>query len=351
MRLRLLLVSALLPSLSGCGTLAYYTQAVSGQIELLRRATPIEKELQSKTLSPAIKAQLQAAQRMRAFASSALALPDNGSYKSYADLGRSYVVWNVFATPEFSMVPVNSCFLFVGCVGYRGYFHEADAETEAARLRAAGDDVFIGGVPAYSTLGWFDDPLLSTFIRYPPAWIARLIFHELAHQIVYVKDDTRFNESFAVAVEQFGVDRWLAQEGNDAERAAYRRARKMQQQFVALTAKYRQKLARFYAEDHSLDEKRRGKTRLFDELKAEYAGLKAEWGGFTGYDRWLGNQPNNATLASVALYTELEPAFRALLAREGDDLPRFYTSVKALAKEPKEARDAKLAVLMPKIVD
>ena len=161
-------------------------------------------------------------------------MPDNGSFRSYADLGRPYVLWNVFAAPEFSIEPVTSCFPIAGCVSYRGYFGEADAQAAGAALRQRGYDVFVGGVPAYSTLGWFDDPVLSTFIQYPEAELARLIFHELAHQLLYVKDDTRFNESFAVTVEQAGVERWLAQNGDERERAAYARLQGMQRDFVAL---------------------------------------------------------------------------------------------------------------------
>ncbi len=239
MRLRrLLLFAALAPLLGGCGTLRFYSQAVRGEMQVLHRATSIEQELRSDAVPAPLKAKLRAVLRIRTFASRELALPDNDSYKRYSDLGRPYVVWNVFAAPEFSVKPVTSCFLFAGCVDYRGYFNTADAEAEGAALRQRGYDVFIGGVPAYSTLGWFDDPVLSTFIRYPESELARLIFHELAHQLLYVKDDTLFNESFAVTVEQVGVQRWLAQNGNERERATYTRMEAMRREFVALILKY-----------------------------------------------------------------------------------------------------------------
>ena len=347
MRLRrLLLLAAFAPLLGGCGTLRFYSQAVRGEMQVLHRATPIEQELRSDAIPVPLKAKLRAVLQIRSFASRELALPDNDSYKRYSDLGRPYVVWNVFAAPEFSIKPVTSCFLFAGCVGYRGYFNAADAEAEGAALRQRGYDVFVGGVPAYSTLGWFDDPVLSTFIRYPESELARLIFHELAHQLLYVQDDTRFNESFAVTVEQVGVQRWLAQNGNERERATYTRMEAMRRDFVALILKYQGILGQYYRQDIPAEQMRLGKARRFAEMDAEYRQLKASWGGFAGYDRWFAGKPNNATLASVALYTELVPAFRALLAREGGNLPRFYAAVKDLAKLPKDERDAKLAAIL-----
>ncbi|MHB8668278.1 MAG: aminopeptidase [Burkholderiales bacterium] len=347
MRLRrLLLLAVLAPALGGCGTLGYYSQAVRGEMDLLHRATPIVKELRSDAVPAPLKAKLRAVLRIREFASRELALPDNDSYKRYADLGRRYAVWNVFAAPEFSIEPVTSCFVFAGCVNYRGYFSEADAQAQAAALRRRGDDVYVGGVPAYSTLGWFDDPVLSTFIGYPVSEIARLIFHELAHQLLYVKDDTSFNESFAVTVEQVGVERWLAQNGDERERATYLRMESMRRGFVALILKYQAILGRYYRLDIPAEQKRLGKAQRFAEMDAEYRQLKAAWGGYAGYDRWFAGKPNNATLASVALYTGLVPAFRALLARDGGDLPRFYAAVKDLAKLPKDERDAKLAAIL-----
>ena len=342
----LLLLAALAPLLGACATSSYYAQAVRGQLDLLRRATPIEEELARDTVPAALKAKLRSVLAIRQFASRELALPDNGSYRSYAELGRRYVLWNVFAAAEFSVVPVTSCFPIAGCVSYRGYFSEADAEAAGAARRERGNDVFIGGVPAYSTLGWFDDPVLSTFIHYPEAELARLMFHELAHQLLYVKDDTRFNESFAATVEQAGVARWLAQDGNERKRAGYERLGEIRREFVALLLKYRGMLDLYYRQNLPPDEMRLGKAQRLAEMDEEYRRLKASWGGYTGYDRWFAGKPNNATLASVALYTELVPAFTALLEREGGDLPRFYAAVKKLAKLPKEERDARLRSLL-----
>jgi predicted aminopeptidase len=338
----LLLLAALAPLVCGCDTLRYYSQAVGGHLDLMRRASPIEEQLGRDAVPAAVKAKLQAVLRIRDFASRELALPDNGSYRSYADLGRPYAVWNVFAAPEFSLDPVSSCFVLAGCVSYRGYFGEADAQAEGTALRARGYDVYVGGVPAYSTLGWFDDPVLNTFIQYPEAGLARLIFHELAHQVLYVKNDTRFNESFAATVEQAGVERWLARSGSASDRAVYERLQRMRNGFVALIVKYRAALEQYYRQDLPVEEKRLGKARVLAEMEEEYRQLKASWGGFAGYDRWFAGKPNNATLVSVALYTELVPAFRALLEREGGNLPRFYAAAKELARLSKEERDARL---------
>jgi predicted aminopeptidase len=339
---RLLLYAALVPLVCGCTTLRYYSQAVSGQLDLMRRAVPIDEQLARDAVPVALKLKLQAVVRIREFASRELGLPDNGSYRSYADLGRPYALWNVFAAPEFSPDPVDSCFVLAGCVSYRGYFSETDALAEGAARRAQGYDVYVGGVPAYSTLGWFDDPVLNTFIRYPEAELARLMFHELAHQLLYVASDTSFNESFAATVEQVGVERWLAQRGSDRDRAAYGRLQRMRREFVALIVKYRALLEQYYRQDLPVEVKRLGKAQRFAEMGEEYRQLKASWGGFAGYDRWFAGQPNNATLASVALYTELMPAFQALLRRTAGDLPRFYAAVEDLAKLPKEERDARL---------
>ena len=334
-----------------CSTLRYYSQAVSGHLDLMRRAAPIEEHLARDAVPAELKAKLQSVMRIREFASSELGLPDNGSYRRYADLGRQYVAWNVFAAPEFSIEAIRSCFPVAGCVGYRGYFAEADALAESAALRARGHDVHVGGVPAYSTLGWFDDPVLSTFIHYPEAELARLIFHELSHQLLYVNGDTRFNESFATTVEQAGVERWLAanvnDSGNDRARAGNARAQAMKREFVALILKYRTILEQYYRLDLPVEEKRLGKARRFADMEEEYRQLKLSWGGFAGYDRWFSARPNNATLASVALYTELVPALRALLQHEQGDLQRFYAAAKALAKLTKEDRDAKLAGSVP----
>lgn len=338
-------VLALVALLQACAAVEYYAQAIGGHLDLISRAVPIEERLREPDLTPPLRVKLQRVVAIRDFTTRELALPDNGSYRRYAELDRPSVVWNVFAAPEFSVKPVESCFPVAGCVSYRGYYREADAQAHAASLRAQGYDVHIGGVPAYSTLGWFDDPVLSTFIRYPDAEVARLIFHELAHQVAYVKNDTVFNESFAVAVEQEGVERWLARRGTPEERVAHETLQLRRREFVALVLAYRDRLAAFYGQVLTAEEKREGKARLFAAMLEDYGRLKAGWGGFSGFDRVFARGANNALLASVTAYTERVPAFRALLARKGGDLVAFYAEVKELARLDKPARDARLVEL------
>jgi predicted aminopeptidase len=339
---RLLALAGLALALSGCGTLAYYAQAVGGHLELMRLSVPIEEAVHEPNTPEAVRARLEHVLAIRDFASRELKLPDNGSFRRYADIGRPYVIWNVFATPEFSVKPVESCFPFAGCVAYRGYYSEEAAQRYADDMAKQGYDVYSGGVPAYSTLGYFDDPVLSTFIRYPDTELARLLFHELAHQVVYVKNDTMFNESFAVAVEEEGVRRWLDARGTPEQRAAWEAASERRRQVFALVLKYRKRLEEFYRGSGTTGEKRAGKARLFGDMIAEYEALKRSWGGFPGYDRLFAKGPNNALLASIAAYTELVPGFRAMIAGAGGDMQRFYAEVKQLADLPAAERRARL---------
>ena len=340
--------------MSGCSDIEYYWQGIAGQTDLLARAKPIT-EVIATTSDTALKNRLARAQEIRAFASRELALPDNRSYTSYADLGRPYAVWNVFAAPELSLAPRHWCFPVAGCVNYRGYFAEADARAEAAKLAAAGDDVHVSGIPAYSTLGYFDDPVLSTFVRYREVDLARLIFHELAHQVVYVKDDTSFNESFAVAVEEAGVARWLEQEARirgESEREALtaelERGRELRAAFRNMIGTTRERLTALYASNASEEEKRAGKAEAFATLKASYEEQKAATGGGVSFDRWFAGGANNAGIAAMALYADRVPQFTALLAAENGDFPRFYARVKALgALPPSEREPALLAALRP----
>lgn len=332
--------------LPGCGTLEYYWQGIAGHLDLMRRAQPVAA-VAAETSDPVLKAHLRAATSIREFATRELALPDNGSYTRYADLGRPYVVWNVFAAPEFSLTPRQWCFPVAGCVNYRGYFDESAATDEAARIAARGDDVHVGGVPAYSTLGYFEDPLLSTFIRYPEPDLARLVFHELAHQVAYVKDDSSFNESFAVCVEEAGLERWLAAQQGRAELEQFvsqaERGNRRRLEFRALVRDTRERLEALYAGDGGDEAKRAAKVALFAEMRARYDTMRAAWGGVAGFDRWFAGGANNAGIAAVGLYADRVDQFRQLLAAEGDDLPRFYARVRALAALPRAERDAALA--------
>jgi len=329
--------------LAGCDTVGYYAQAIGGQAEIWRLMRPIEHVIADPQSSPTLKQRLELAARIREFASRELGLPDNGSYRAYADLKRRYVVWNVFAAAELSIKPKQWCFPVAGCVAYKGYFNKAQAEGLAAELTRAKLDVFVGGVPAYSMLGYLDDPLLSTFIYYPSAELARLIFHELAHQVAYARGDTEFNESFAVTVAREGVRRWLRKHGTTNELQAFEQRLKRRAAFHAIAEMYRRKLEAVYASTVSDERKRAAKAEVFGAMAREYAELKKSWGGFRGYDRWLGEHVNNATLASIAVYTQEVPAFQRLLVQLGGDLPRFYAQVKQVADLPKNERSARLA--------
>ena len=331
----------------GCSNLDYYWQSVRGQLDVWGRERPIEEVISDPSAAQALKDKLARVLEIRAFASRELGLPDNQSYRRYADLGRPFVVWNVFAAPEFSMKPVEWCFLVAGCVSYRGYFDKAGADRFAAELAEQGYDVHTGGIPAYSTLGWFADPVLNTFVQYPEAELARLIFHELAHQVMYAKGDTVFNESFAVAAEQEGVRRWLERTGDAKQVELFKRNRRIRAEFSSLMRQYRDRLDALYRSRLAPDAMRARKHAFLDGLEADYRALKAGWGGFPGYDRWFVQKPNNAQIASVGIYTQLLPAFETLLEREGRDLPRFYAAVKELAELPKEQRDARLRTLSP----
>lgn len=338
-------VGAVLMALTaGCTQIGYYAQAAHGQFSLLAQARPIDDWLADGQAAEPLKDKLKKVREIRRFAARELALPDNGSYTTYADLKRPFALWNVVAAPALSLQPKQWCFPVAGCVSYRGYYSKAEAQAYGDELRAQGYDVQVAGVPAYSTLGWFDDPVLSTFIHYPDGELARLIFHELAHQVVYAAGDTQFNESFATAVEEAGVARWLAAEGDSRTRAAYLLFEGRRQDFLRLLLKYRARLQALYAQPISDAEKLQRKAATFAALKAEYQTLKAGWGGYAGYDRWFAEPLSNAHLASVAAYHELVPGFRALLAQQ-KSFAGFYAVVRQLASEDEALRHRQLFAL------
>jgi len=337
-----LLAAAVLALLLGaCTSAGYYWQGIAGELDLHNRAQPIPAVVET-TSDPALKRKLERVLSIREFASRELALPDNASYRRYTELDRRFVLWNVFATPPLSFTPRQWCFPVAGCVNYRGYFDEAEAKQEATKLVAAGDDAYIGGVPAYSTLGYFADPVPSTVIRYPEPEVARLIFHELAHQVVYVKDDTVFNESFAVAVEEEGVRRWLAAQHDRTLTAQSDAAQRYRNGFLKLVSGTRARLDAIYASDASNGEKLAAKNAAFAAMRSDYEALRQAWGGYPAYDSWFAQGPNNASLIAVGLYTDKVPQFQALLAAEDGDLPRFYLRVKQLAAMPKAERNQAL---------
>jgi predicted aminopeptidase len=317
LRYAVMLLAVLGLALAGCESISYYGQAIGGHLGMMSAARPVEDWLSDPATTPVLRERLEVARRIRAFASRELALPDNGSYASYAEIDRPFVVWNVFAAGEFSVEPKAECFPVAGCVSYRGFYTEQRAREHAERLRSQGFDVHVAGIPAYSTLGWFDDPLLSTFIRYPDTQLARLVFHELAHQVAYARSDTAFNESFAVVVEEEGVRRWLAAEGRDAELAGFRAVQARKREFAGRVEETRERLAEVYRMPLSPEALRAKKAEEWARLRKSYPGIP--------------EQPNNGFLVSIALYTELVPELERLLAQEGGDLRRFYRQVKEMA--------------------
>ncbi len=346
---RLVLVLTCLGALSACTTLSYYAQSVTGQYELLRKRRNIEALLTDRDTPAALRQRLALAQRIRDYAASALALPDNASYRSYVDLQRPFVAWNVFATPEFSLEPLRWCFPLVGCLSYRGYFARDDARTFGERLRKRGYDVFIGPVPAYSTLGWFDDPLLNTMMNRPNPELAGLLFHELAHQKLYVKGDSAFNESFATTVEREGVRRWMLATAHPQRYQAYLQRRAHEARFIHLVLAVRGQLARLYASGSDEHAMRIEKQAIFDGMRAQYRNLRREWGGYGYFDAWMAQKLNNAQIASVATYNRFVPAFEALLARYDGNLPDFYAAAERIADMPRAERHAYLRDLRPEV--
>lgn len=349
-------------ALAGCahteGALGYYWQSVQGHARLLQAARPLDEWIANESTPAPLRARLQLAQRARHFAVQELGLPDNASYRSYADLGRSAAVWNVVAAPPYALELHRWCFPFTGCIGYRGYFQEADAQAEGARLAAQGLEVDVYGVPAYSTLGYLDwaggDPLLNTFIGWPEGEFVRLLFHELAHQVVYAQGDTLFNESFATAVERLGTERWLATQARPEVRQAFAASEERRQAFRALTRATRARLAEIYEQNkapaHDSQALNAMKSGAMQDFRARYAVLRERWlaqgARVEGYDRWVA-QANNASFAAQAAYDAWVPAFEALFAQQGQRWDAFYDAVRHLAALPQDERHARLQALLP----
>lgn len=332
--------------LAGCSTASWVAQSVSGQLGIAFARRDIEAAIADRDTPAGLRERLELVRDIRTFAVEELGLPDSGSYRSYADVERPFAVWNVFAAPELSLDPVRWCFPVAGCVPYRGYFSEQGARAYAASLEKEGRDTWVGGVPAYSTLGWFDDPILNTVINYPEPWLAGLVFHELAHELLYVKDDATFNESFATFVEMEGTRRWLAHRGTSREFASYEAAREREREVLELILQWRNRLEELYASDRGEQDKLALKREHFTRLKQDYRNLRAGREGFAALDRWLLEADlNNAWLVPVAAYNRHVPAFAALLEESGGDLVAFYERVRELAAMPTDVREATLTAL------
>ncbi|MHC8330583.1 aminopeptidase [Pseudomonas sp. LB3P25] len=344
--LRILFPGVLYLLLNGCASVSYYGQLASGQLQLLRAREPVSSVIADPRRDQQLRAHLTQSQQARTFASQQLHLPDNQSYRLYADIGRPFVVWNVFATPEFSLTPQNHCFPIAGCVAYRGYYSQSAARGAAALQRLQGMDVSIGGVEAYSTLGWFNDPIISSMMAWGDERVATLIFHELAHQRFYVKDDTEFNESFATFVEQEGTRQWRAFRGLAPDSGAQVQQR---DQFIQLILDTRTRLERLYTLPLPTDQMRQRKADEFERLRGEYRQLRdRQWAGDKRYDAWINAPMNNARLLPFGLYDQWVPAFAALFRQEGGDWVKFYASVEKLGALPVGERKAALRKLTDK---
>jgi predicted aminopeptidase len=340
-------------ALAGCSDLPYYWQAVTGHLQIMEEAKPIPEWLDEPQTSPRLRDRLELAQRIRAYASEVLKLPKNPSYTRYADLHRSAAVWNVVAAPAYSLELKTWCFPVTGCIGYRGYYSEARARAEAARLAKEGYETDAYPVTAYSTLGWMNwaggDPILNTFVGYPEGELARIIFHELAHQTVYAKNDTTFNESFATAVERLGGQMWLQTQASEQARKQYEAYDRRRREFRELSRATRDKLQKVY-DDTSLtpDAREHAKEQVMAQFRSDYEQMKARSGdppaAWRGYDRWV-REANNAFFGAQAAYDELVPGFEALFHQEGDDWQRFYAAARALTELTKSQRHEKLKAL------
>jgi len=323
-------------SMDGC----YLLESAQGQLSLMSRRRPIARVVAEPGTPADVRKQLEAVAQIREFAVRNLHLPDNGSYRTYADIGRPYVVWSVVAAPEFSVEPKEWCYPIVGCVAYRGYFVERRARAFGDAIRAKGFDVNVGGVAAYSTLGHFDDPILNTMVGWNDVELAAIVFHELTHQMIYIANDADFNEALATTVEEEGVRRWLASLGRSGELERYALEQRRSLEVVALLSRTRGELRVLYASGIDPTRMRERKAAAFAALRESYARLVQNWGPHPPFESWFEGEINNAYLASIATYYDCVPGFRRELAAVGGDLDAFYRRVRELAKLDQEKRDA-----------
>jgi len=323
----------------GCEAGSFYRQAAAGQWEILTHQQSIRQLAADPKTEPRLKTQLEEVLQIRQFAQNELKLPAGNHYLAYADLHRPFVIWNVCAAPELSLEPKTWWYPIVGSASYRGYFREKSARVYAAELEKKGWDVYVGGVQTYSTLGWFHDPVLNTFVYEPQGDLAEIIFHELAHQRLFIADDTDFNEAFATAVAQEGVRRWFNSLHQTNSLDSYHREQEQDRQFTALVLGAIQQLDAVYTNSNLSDEtKRQRKAELIEQMCADHKKIKAQWGGASPYDGWFAAPINNAKLSTVATYYELVPTFHAVLAASGNDLERFFKTVENISKLPPEKR-------------
>lgn len=334
-----LLLSFLLTTLSACSTITYYSQSIHGHFQVMNNSRDIETILSEDNIDLETRDKLTLVLQLLQFAKDQLKLPENGSYRQYSDIGRPYVVWNVFAAPEFSLEPVKSCFFFVGCLNYRGYFSEKRARRYAANLEAQSLDVFLGGVAAYSTLGWFKDPLLNTMLKWDETYLGKVVFHELAHQKFYIEDDSAFNEAFSDTVANIGLERWLRHE-NKKNIVQEKKKQQYEKEFVGLVLAYKSRLLTLYQSSLNNENKRMQKRLLMMQMDQDYRQLKKNWDGYSAFDNWFSETPNNAKIAAISTYREFIPGFLKLYQESDNNLERFYSRVKELSLCKPEKRNA-----------
>lgn len=329
-RWRTLLFSIVAVTLTGCSGLDYYRKALVGQLELMNKVRPIETVIEDEKVPVDVRRRLELIQQARSFAVTELKLPDNDSYRDYADLQRPYAMWSVFATPPYSLMPVKWCYPLVGCYHYRTYFSLTESQAFAHQLHEQGYDTYVAGVPAYSTLGWFDDPIMNTMMHWEDYDLVGTLFHELAHQQIHINDDTTFNESFARTIEQEGLRRWMASQQQSERYHVYQAEVEREQAFVALVLETRSQLQSLYQTEMPHKEKFVRKLDIFRQLRARYLQLRRQWGGIDSYDHWILTGVNNAKVQSIATYYDYVPAFKKLLTECNQDMLRFYRRVSEL---------------------
>jgi predicted aminopeptidase len=343
---RLLFLSICLSVLTACSTLSYYEQAVRGHLGLLFKSASIDRLIATHEVESRTRERLMLVREIRRFGVNQLSLPDNGSYTRYADLGRDYAVWAVFASEEFSVEPKTWCFPMAGCVPYRGYFSRHRAERFARDLKVSGLDVFSGGVPAYSTLGWGADPVLNTVLMWPDHQLAGLIFHELAHQVVYVKNESAFNESFATFVEEVGVQQWLRSNGDKRALAAYQSSRVWRSWVVNQLISHRASLADLYSTKVAAEVMRKEKRLQFARLRERYERKRSAGQHSTMWGHWVDGEPNNARLNAIATYQQFVPAFQQLFELSESNFTIFLDKVRVLGDVNPAERLHQLAKLL-----
>lgn len=340
---RLLVAAILALGIAGCTSVSYYAQSLQGHASIMTARKDAAKLIKAPSTSDVLRGQMVEALAIRKFAVDELALPDNDSYRSYVDVGREAVTWAVFAAPELSLAPQTWCFPVYGCVPYRGYFSKEAAAEFARQLQEQGLDVYVAGITAYSTLGWSSDPLLSTMLAQGDTYLAEVVFHELAHQRVYISGDSEFNEAFAVAVETTGVRRWLRAAGDDAGLRRYETDRKRRAQFAALVSQTRDELAQAYQGSGDMHKKQAAKTAAIERLRTRYRRMRdSRWGGDDAYDGWFDTPINNAKLAAVSVYSDQTTAFLRLFDLCSGDYAKFYVAVEHLGNLDKQNRRAAL---------